>query len=166
MPIYEFYCSDCHTLFSFLSRSVSSKQPSCPRCRRPRLERTASAFAISKGRPEPLADGTASELDETRMESVMGELAQDVEKIDEDNPRQMAGFLRKFFDRTGMPLGPSVQEAIRRMEAGEDPDRIEEEMGDQLAGEEAQLLTGGSGGLKQLERKLRPPNVDKTLYEL
>ncbi len=100
------------------------------------------------------------------MASVMGELAQDVDKIDEDDPRQMAGFLRTFFDRSGMPLGPGVQEAIRRMEAGEDPDRIEEDMGDQLAGEEARMLAGGSGGLKRLERRLRPPDVDKTLYEL
>ena len=54
------------------------------------------------------------------------------------------------------------------MEAGEDPDKIEEEMGDQLEGEE-ELLFGaaaGGGGLKSLRRKLQAPRVDRTLYEM
>jgi hypothetical protein len=105
-------------------------------------------------------------MDETRFESALADMAQDAERIDDEDPRQMAGFMRKFFDRTGMPLGPGVEEAIRRMESGDDPDRIEEEMGDLLAGEEAELLQPGSGGLRGLRRRLRPPSVDKTLYEL
>jgi len=35
MPIYEFYCEDCNTLFNFFSRTVNTdKQPPCPRCRK------------------------------------------------------------------------------------------------------------------------------------
>jgi len=64
-----------------------------------------------------------------------------------------------------MKLGPGVEEAIRRMEAGEDPEKIDEEMGD-LLDDEAPFLTGGSGGIKALRRKLRPPAVDDSLYEL
>jgi hypothetical protein len=44
----------------------------------------------------------------------------------------MARMMRKLFDTTGLPLGPNMEEAIRRMEAGEDPDKIEEELGDLL----------------------------------
>ena len=51
MPIYEFYCADCHTIFNFLARKTSSVVPGCPRCDRRRLERRVSAFAISKGLP-------------------------------------------------------------------------------------------------------------------
>jgi hypothetical protein len=58
-----------------------------------------------------------------------------------------------------------MQEAMRRMEAGEDPDKIEEEMGDLLEAEEPEF--GASGGsLRQWSRKLRPPQVDETLYDL
>ena len=166
MPIYEFYCRDCHTVFNFLARTPSAKRPACPRCKRPRLERKASAFAISHGRPEPSVDAGPEGMDEARVESALADMAHDADRIDEEDPRQMAGFMRKFFDRTGMPIGRGVEEAIRRMESGEDPDRIEEEMGDLLEGEEAELLQPGSGGLRGLRRRLKPPSVDETLYEM
>ena len=35
MPIYEFYCRDCHRVYSFLSRSVApDRRPPCPKCGR------------------------------------------------------------------------------------------------------------------------------------
>ena len=171
MPIYEFYCADCHTVFNFLSKTPNTaKRPACPRCGRPQLERRASAFAISKGLAEPESDGGPPEgFDETRMEQVMAEMAREVDHVNEDDPRQMAQMMRKLFDGTGMRLGPGMEEAIRRMEAGDDPDKIEEEMGDVLAGEEDSLFVpgeGAGGGLRALRRKLKPPSVDQTLYEL
>jgi putative FmdB family regulatory protein len=170
MPIYEFYCADCHAVFSFLSRLPNTKKrPACPRCDRPRLERRASAFAISRGRAEPSSDeGPPEGFDEAKMEQVMAEMARDADQADENNPRHMARMMRKLFDGTGMQLGPGMEEAIRRMEAGDDPDKIEEEMGDLLAGEEELPFAagGGAAGLRALRRKLKPPSVDRTLYEL
>jgi hypothetical protein len=58
-----------------------------------------------------------------------------------------------------------MEEAIRRMEAGEDPEQIEEEMGDLLE-EEDPLFTKGGSGLKALRRRIRPPSMDATLYEM
>ena len=50
VPVYEFYCADCHTIFKFLSRRVNTeKSPACPQCGRPELDRQISIFAISKG---------------------------------------------------------------------------------------------------------------------
>ena len=49
------------------------------------------------------------------------------------------------------------------MEAGEDPDAIEEQMGDLLEGEDP--FAGGATP-KALWKKLRPPAKDDTLYEL
>jgi putative FmdB family regulatory protein len=165
MPIYEFYCADCHRIFNFFSRAANtSKRPACPECRRPELRRKPSAFAISRGRAEPGPEG-APEMDDARLEQIMQTLARDADRLDENNPRQMAGMLRKLYDATGMELGSHMQEALRRMEAGEDPDKIEEEMGDLLEGEEP-LVEGGTPGLKSLSRRLRPPSVDTALHEL
>jgi putative FmdB family regulatory protein len=165
MPIYEFYCPNCHMIFTFLSRSVNTKkQPTCPKCERPKLERKVSSFAISKGLSEPAADGMP-DLDETQMEKAMMELAGEAEGMNEEDPRGMARLMRKLYDATGMQLTGGMEEAIRRMEAGEDPDKIDEEMGDILE-EEDPFLPAGSRTLKGLRRKLRPPSVDSTLYEM
>ena len=167
MPIYEFYCAKCHAVFNFLSRtSNTSKRPACPRCRRPDLERQVSRFAISKGRSEePSPAGDMPDLDEDKMERVMAELERESAGLDEDNPQQMARVMRRLFESSGLPLGGRMEEAFRRMESGEDPDEIEQEMGDLLDGEEP--LPGETGGkLRRLVRKLKPPEVDETLYEL
>jgi putative FmdB family regulatory protein len=174
VPIYEFYCADCHVVFNFLARKPDTrKRPACPRCGRAKLDRKVSRFAISKGRSEPLAgDEPMPDLDESKLERAMAEMAREADSVNEDDPRQMARMMRKLYDAAGLPLGEGVKEAVRRMEAGEDPDRIEEEMGD-LLDEDDPLLGEGeaapgerSGRLRRLSRRLRPPEVDDTLYEL
>ena len=52
MPIYEFFCQDCNTIFNFLSRRINTdKQPDCPRCGRRKIQRLLSTFAtIGKAR--------------------------------------------------------------------------------------------------------------------
>ncbi len=167
MPIYEFYCRDCHAIFSFLSRSVdTAKRPGCPRCGRSDLDRQASAFAISKGRTEPEAGSDLGDLDESNLEQAMAELARESQGLNEDDPREVAGLMRKLFDRTGLPQSDGMLEAMRRMESGQDPDKIEEEMGEMLDAEERPLLGGASRGVAQLRRRMRPPEIDKKIYEL
>ncbi len=165
MPIYEFYCDDCHTVYSFLSRTINTtKRPECPRCGRPKLERRVSRFAISKGQSKaPESDRLPPDLDESKIEQAMEQLAGEAEGIDENDPRQMARMMRKLYEGAGLHMGEKMEEAARRLEGGEDPEKIEEEMGDFLD-EEAPLL--GGGGLRGLSRKLRPPQVDETLYDL
>jgi len=167
MPIYEFYCADCHRLFNFFSRTVNtSKRPQCPRCGRPELERRMSSFAISRGRAE---SGQPQEempgVDESRMEKAMEDLAREGEGADEEDPRQMARMMRRLCETAGLPMGEGMEQAIRRMEAGEDPEKIEEEMGDVL-GDEGPLLGEGGKSLRNLARRLRPPEVDQTIYDL
>jgi hypothetical protein len=65
-----------------------------------------------------------------------------------------------------MQLGPGMEEAIRRMEAGEDPEQIEAEMGDVLESEDPFVEGDISKGLKALRKQSQRPQVDTTLYEL
>jgi len=161
MPVYEFYCSDCHTIFNFLSRRVNSdKRPSCPKCGRPELERQVSHFAVSKGRQEEQTEGMP-DLDETKLEGAMEALAGERTNLNEDDPREMARFMRRLSEATGLNLGGGMKEAIRRLEAGEDPERIEAELGDVFEGENP-----FTEGLKGLKRKYVPPTHDETLYPL
>lgn len=166
MPVYEFYCPDCHVLFNFLARRVNTdRRPACPRCARPDLERQVSLFAISKGRPEGDGEGSP-DLDDSRMEQAMMELAAEAEGLDENDPRQAARLMRKLYGATGMDLGGGMEEAIRRMEAGEDPDEIEAEMGDLMDAEDPFGGQGAKRGLRTLRQRYLRPRVDETLYEL
>lgn len=176
MPIYEFYCSACHRVFNFLSRKIdTTASPACPKCGRAGLTRRVSAFAISKGRREEPATsapgGDMPDIDDARMERAMEALAGEAEGLDEEDPRQAARLMRKIFGATGMPIKHEMEEALRRLESGEDPDKIEEEMGDVLEqdpfGDAA--ATPAEAGAPKAGRSLRrilPPTVDPDLYEM
>ena len=164
MPIYEFYCRACHRVFQFLARRPGTrKRPSCPRCGGPRLDRRPSGFAISSGRGEPPCDGLPSDLDAAALERAIGDLSSEAEALDENDPRQAARLMRRLYEVTGMPMEAAVQDAVRRMEAGEDPDRIEEDLGDLLGDPEA---SGPEARIRGLARRVLPPSVDPTLHEL
>ena len=167
MPIYEFYCPDCHVIFNFLSRAIDTTgRPGCPRCVRKHLERQVSLFA---------ATGTASEegelddlpIDESRMESAMEAMASEAENMNEEDPRAAARLMRKFSNMTGMEFGDGMQEALGRMEAGEDPEKVEAEMGDLMEGEDPFVLPGKKAGTGSMRGKHRgEPERDGTLYEM
>ena len=122
-----------------------------------------SAFSFTGKAKE---DGDMDDLpfDEGKMEKAMQMLAGEAENINEDDPRQAANLMRKLTDMTGLELGTGMQEALKRMEAGEDPDAIESEMGDLLEGEEPFLLPEKRGGKTAKNRPT--PQRDETLYDL
>jgi len=162
MPIYEFYCPDCHVLFSFFSRRVDTDtRPACPRCRRPEIERRMSPFAISRGRGADEEDAPA-DMDEARLEKAMNVLAREAEGLDDEDPRQAARLMKRLTELTGLPLGQGMEEALHRLEAGEDPDEIEADLGELLEGEDETPPLSG----KKLLKRLLPPARDDKLYDL
>lgn len=106
------------------------------------------------------------DVDEARMEQAFASLASEMEGVNEDDPRQVGRIVRKLYDTTGMKLGGGMEEALRRMEAGEDPDAIEEELGDVLEGEDPFAELSKKPSADDLRRRFLPPRVDETLYEL
>jgi len=185
MPIYEFYCPDCHMLFSFLARVAGArKRPDCPRCGRPRIERRASAFAVARG-GDAAARAEGGAPDAARLESALSEMSAGLEGVGDD-PRRAAGAMRGLLARAGMRVGGEMEEALVRLEAGEDPERIDQELGDDAGGDEAAAeweagaepgagteWTGASGPAQAGVRPTRAgrvsrgqPRVDDRLYEL
>ena len=67
-------------------------------------------------------------FDESRMEGALTQLAGEAEKIDENDPKAAAELMRKFSSMTGVEFGGGMEEALSRLEAGEDPEQIEKEM--------------------------------------
>ena len=162
MPIYEFYCRKCHMIFNFFSGTVNTeKRPKCPRCEKVKLERQMSTFSTLRNRGEE-EDTPLPDMDESKMAQAMNLLEREAAHIDENDPKQAANLMRKLTDMTGLDLGSGMEEALRRMEAGEDPEQIEQEMGDLLEDEEPFSLKKKSRGFL----KSRPPKVDETIYDL
>jgi putative FmdB family regulatory protein len=163
MPIYEFLCRDCNTIFNFFSRRINTGTvPDCPKCGRA-LKKLLSSFATVGKAKESGDEELPSGFDQARMEKALGELAREAEKMNEDDPRAMAGLMRRFSEKTGLALNENMEKALSRLEAGEDADQIEKEMGDIFAGDDALPFE-----FKQAERGTRPktPVHDETLYEM
>jgi putative FmdB family regulatory protein len=141
MPIYEYACPKCRVIYNFLSKRLNpDRSPVCPKCGNKRLAKQVSRFAMPKGLKEKAAsakpegeEGLTPDFDDPRVERAMMDLEHDMEHMDENNPRHMAHMMRKMKDL--MPDGTVPKEldvAIKRLEAGEDPEKIEEDMGDVL----------------------------------
>jgi putative FmdB family regulatory protein len=156
MPIYEFACPKCRVIFSFLSKRINpERKPTCPKCGNKKMARQMSRFASPRGAKEPAPptdtgpDEPMPDFDDPKVARVMGELERDMEHLDENNPRHMAHMMKKM--KEVMPAGAMPKEldiAIKRLEAGEDPEKIEEDMGDVLgdtlgAGEDDDGYGGG-----------------------
>ena len=151
MPIYEFACPKCRRIYSFLSKRMKpDRLPVCPKCGNKKLKKEVSRFATTRGLKETAAKTDAEEggpsmpdMDDPRMERAMMEMERDMEHLDEHNPKHMAHMMRKMKDL--MPPGSMPKDmdvAIKRLEAGEDPEKIEADMGDVLG----DLMSGPEGG--------------------
>lgn len=124
MPIYEYLCRRCNTIFQFLVRRPSSgTSPTCPRCGMDdRMQKVMSSFSVTGG---------SASIDDMAEDP-------DLAGLDTEDPRAMARAIRRMADEMGEDLGPEVSEALGRLEAGEDPEKIEREL------EEAGLGMDGS----------------------
>jgi putative FmdB family regulatory protein len=164
MPIYEFFCKQCNTIFNFFSRRVNTGTiPACPKCGR-ELKKMLSSFATVGKAVEPGDKDLAQGFDESRMEKALGELAREADKMNEEDPKAMAGLMRRFAEKTGLALNENMEKALSRLEAGEDPEQIEKEMGDILEGDDTlpfDFKQSRSGGGRP-----KPPVHDETLYEM
>jgi hypothetical protein len=72
--------------------------------------------------------------------------------------------MRKLTDMTGIKLGDGMNEALRRMEKGEDPEQVEAELGGILEEEDPFSLSGKKSTRAKTTRK--EPIKDETLYDL
>jgi putative FmdB family regulatory protein len=164
MPIYEFYCKPCHTIYQFFSTRINTEKiPVCPHCGYDKLERRPSLFATPKstGKEGEMPEGMPP-LDEARMEKAMAMLSREAQHLDEEDPKQAAQLMRKLTEASGLKMGAGMEEALARLEKGEDPDQVEAELGDLLE-EENPFQVEKKG---QKSGKTSKPRTDDTLYDL
>jgi hypothetical protein len=171
MPIYEFFCKENNKVYSFFARSIIDEKtvPRCPDGEDFSMKRIVSGFAVIGQAKEPSGDGPDGDPDDPRLEAAMAEMEREMAGMDEENPdpKKMGQLMRRMSELTGEKLPAVMEEMVGRLEAGEDPDKLEEEYGDL-----PDLEDFGEGGpegesrSRSLLRRLRGPVRDPELYEL
>ncbi len=176
MPIYEYYCPDNNRIYQFYAKTLAQGQilPKCPDNPAYRMERMMSAFAITgKSAEEPKAPagepagdlpsegGRGEGDDDPRMEAAFAEMEREMDGVDENDPRAMGRMMRRMSELTGERLDEQMEEVVRKLEEGTDPDKLEEQMGDAFPeGEEGgDPMGGGMGGFRGA------PSRDPNLYD-
>jgi len=158
MPIYEFLCTTCNRIYSFHSFKVATeKVPACPKCGDADLRRVPSSFGLAASTKTVSSDDDlGGGFDDPRMEREMMRFAAELENMDENDPRAMAAAVRKMTEIAGEAVTPAMEEMIRRLEAGEDPEKVEEELGDAIEEEMGDEGGGFSGAAPTRDSGLYP----------
>ena len=134
MPIYEYYCSENHTVYQFYARSIAQGKttPPCPDNPSWPLKRIVSQFAFTGLAKEPSAEAdtpAGGEADDPRMEAAMAEMEKEMASVDENDPKAMARMMRRMAELTGEKIDGEMEEVVRKLEEGADPDSLEDRLG-------------------------------------
>jgi hypothetical protein len=97
----------------------------------------------------------------------MAEMEREMSSLDENNPdpKALGRMMRKMTEATGEAMPDGMDQMIRRLEAGEDPEKLEEEFGDAFEGMD--LPDGDAGEVAPTGSRVRPVRMerDPALYE-
>jgi len=181
MPIYEYYCPQNHTIYQFYAKTLAQGRtiPKCPDNPAFTLQKLMSAFAVTRGGkkddqgPAPLGE-SAEPAEDPRLEAAMSAMESEFSSVDENDPRAMARMMRRMSELTGEKIDGEMEEVVRKLEEGADPDSLEEQLGG-AEGEGADDPYGAPGGDEPAadpkERKHRfkvrraAPRRDPKLYD-
>jgi putative FmdB family regulatory protein len=169
MPLYEFYCEPCHTVFTFRSPRIDTATlPPCPACGA-KLRREVSACAhIVRGKNEAGAAGEGDAA--SRMDQVMAQMGDRLQALDDGDadPRDAVRAMRELAAAGGLTFNRDVQEAMARVEAGEDPEKIDETFSEVFDTENPFADGDDAPGSKAPGwwRRLRGPRRDPVWHDL
>ncbi len=181
MPIYEFYSPDTNKVYSFFARSsrFATALPRCPDGAELRMQKLVSGFAIVGRAKEPAEPAGPGEDLSPQQEAEMMRLASEMEGLDEENPdpKALGHLMRRMTEIAGENVPEDMNEMLRRLEAGEDLEKLEEEYGDLMGDggdDEDGMMPPGAGAdvepsadLRKTMRRLRNrPRRDPALYEM
>ncbi len=181
MPIYEYYCPKNHTIYQFFAKTLAQGQsvPKCPDDPTFPMERIMSAFSVTSGGKRSDDGGAPSGpsddgMSDPKMEATLSAMESEFANVDENDPRAMGRMMRRMAELTGEKIDGEMEEVVRKLEEGADPDSLEEDLGGAFPDEEG---TGGDAGAgpdpkaEGKEKKTRfkarrpQPRRDPTLYD-
>ena len=118
MPIHEYRCHHCGRRVSILWRTFSEAETGrarCPWCGSGDVSRLVSRVRVVRSEE--------SRLDDLSDPSQFGD-------VDENDPRSVGRWMRRMGNEMGEDLGPEFGDVVDRLEAGQSPEDIENDMPD------------------------------------
>ncbi len=182
MPIYEYYCPRNHTVYQFYARTLAQGKltPRCPDNPEWPMQRIVSQFAFTgrareepPGGDPPAAPGAP---EDARLEAAMAAMEKEFDSVDENDPRAMARMMRRMSELSGEKIDGQMEEIVRKLEEGADPETLEDRLG---PGEDEMEAGGGEPGeapktetekreariRQRLRRATTAPRRDPKLYD-
>jgi putative FmdB family regulatory protein len=114
MPSYDFLCLDCKHCFevriSFVDYGKS--KVACRFCGSSNIQRRIGRIRIARS-------------DDARMEDF--DNPESIDSLEQD-PKAMGTMLRKMKSQVGQEVGPEFDEVVSRLESGQTPEKIEQDL--------------------------------------
>jgi hypothetical protein len=145
------------------------------------MVKCVSSFAVTRsGQSDeaPAAEpGGDAAGEDGRMEAAMNAMEKEFAHVDENDPRAMGRMMRRMAEMTGEKLDGEMEEVVRKLEEGADPESLEEAFGDEGPGDDEAFGEAGSASAGGLEKKAgekrarfkalrrRPARRDPQLYD-
>lgn len=176
MPIYEYYCPDNNRIYQFYAKTLAQGRtiPKCPDNPGFRMEKVVSAFAVvgatkkaegagagEAGAAEGAPGGAPGRADDAKLDAAMAAMEGEFANVDENDPRAMGRMMRRMAELTGEKIDGEMEEVVRKLEEGADPDSLEEQFG---GGEEggAEDPYGEGMGAAGADASEKPEGADRT----
>jgi putative FmdB family regulatory protein len=121
MPSYDYVCLNCKKKFSLFFRyeEYGKVKVVCPHCESDLVRRKIGRIRIAHSASSSMED------------------LSDPQNLDalEDDPRALGRMMRQMSEETGEDMGPEFDEVVNRLEKGQHPEQIEQEIPDLLGDE-------------------------------
>lgn len=120
MPTYEYRCLNCRRRFDliFTYSEYGQKPIQCPYCESPNVQRKIGRIRMARS-------------DESHLESMADPAS--LAGLDDD-PKSLGRMMRQMSSQIGEDMGPEFHEVVDRLESGQSPDEIEQNLPDLGAG--------------------------------
>ncbi len=133
MPNYEYRCLNCRRRFDvFMTYAEYGTRPvACPHCKSEKVQRRIGRIRVARS-------------DESRLENLA-----DPSKLEglEDDPRALGRMMREMGSEVGEEMGPEFNEVVNRLESGQSPEQIEQDLPDLGGGDAGGDFGGGMGDI-------------------
>jgi hypothetical protein len=169
MPIYEYYCPDNHTIYQFFAKTLAQGQtlPKCPDNPKYRMQKAVSAFAVTGSGKSADAEQSAAapgdSAEDARMEAAMGAMEREFSSVDENDPRAMGRMMRRMAEMTGEKIDGEMEEVVRKLEEGSDPDSLEDQLGGEMSGDDSMDAPSGETAAETKEKRHRYKSVQRPI---